>query len=71
MNILAHTDLSDSAGDLLCPAGHVVTRQTIPSTDEILALMAEQGILSLTDMAVTWPPVGPGLLEPVPPAEEG
>ena len=71
MNILAHTDLSNSAGVLLCPAGHVVTRQTIPSTDETVALLAEQGILSLTDAPVTWPPsAGPGLIEPVTPDED-
>lgn len=73
MNILAHTDLSNRDGDLLCPVGQVVTRQTIPSTDEVVALMAEQGILSLTDAPVTWPPSGSGLIEPTPPDtdEEG
>lgn len=55
MNVRAKTDMSDAAGDLICPAGYIVARDAFPSTDAALAPWFEQGVLEWTDEPVDWP----------------
>ena len=55
MNVLALTEFRDAVGEVIAPAGRVVTREAFPSTDAALAPWFEQGALVWTDNPVDYP----------------